>query len=135
MNFALTTKVFCDGCSRKVVSYMTCQAQFHKLYTSINNKQYQKISKENILYMCLQCQSNLFPVFDQWNSDVSLINFGFNNFRFSSDTDIFPDENLKSFFTKCNSIEAPFNDFDHPVFINSSYLDINYFNKLNINKN
>ena len=85
--------------------------------------------------MCLRCQSNIFPFFDQSNSDVSLINSGCNNFRFSSDTNIFPDENLKSFFTKCNSIETPFNDSDHPVSIDSKSHDINDFNKLNINKN
>ena len=85
--------------------------------------------------MCLRCQSNIFPFFDQSNSDVSLINSGCNNFRFSSDTNIFPDENLKSFFTKCNSIETPFNDSDHPVSIDSKSHDTNDFNKLNINKN
>ena len=85
--------------------------------------------------MCLRYQSDIIPFFDQSNSDVSLINSGFNNFRFSSDTSIFPDENLKSFFTKCNSIETPFNDSDHPVSIDSKYHDINDFSKLNINKN
>ena len=47
--------------------------------------------------MSLRCQSNTFPFFDQSNSDVSLINSGFNNFRSSSDTNIFQDENVKSF--------------------------------------
>ena len=84
--------------------------------------------------MCLRYQSNIFPFFNQPISDVSLINSGFNNFRFSSDTNILPDENLKSFFTKCNSIETLFNDSDHPVAIDSKYQDINNFNKLNINK-
>ena len=82
--------------------------------------------------MCLRGQSNILPLFDQSNLDVSLINFGFNNF--SSDTNIFPDENLKSFFTKCNSIETPFNDSDHLVSIDSKYHDINNFKKININK-
>ena len=85
--------------------------------------------------MCLRCQSNIFPFFDQSNSDVSLINSGFNNFCFSSDANIFPNENLKSFFTKRNSIETPFNDSDHPASIDSRYHDINNFNKLSINKN
>ena len=79
------------------------------------------MSKENIPFMYLQCQSNIFPFFDLSNLDVSLINSDFNNFRFSSDTNIFPEENLKSFFTKCNSIEAPFNNSDHPVCIDSKY--------------
>ena len=76
--------------------------------------------------MCLQCQSNTFPFFDQSNSDVSLINSGFKN--------IFPDGNLKLFFTKCNSIETSFDDSVHPVSIDSKYHEINDFNKLNINK-
>ena len=84
--------------------------------------------------MCLRCQSNIVPFFDQSNSVVSLINSGFNNFGCSSDTNIFPDENLKSCFTKCNYIETPFNDSGHPVSIYSKYHDINDFNKLNINK-
>ena len=42
---------------------------------------------------------------------------------------------LNHFFTKCNSIETPFNDSDHLVSIDSKYHDINDFNKLNINKN
>ena len=130
MNFALAvTKVFCDGGSRKVktkqhqVSCTTCKAWFHKLCTNIN-KQYQVISKQNILYMCLRCQSNIFPFFDQSNSDVSLINFVFNNFCFSSDTNIFPDENLKSFFTNLYRIESPFNDSDHPVSIDFKYMTL-----------
>ena len=73
--------------------------------------------------MCLRSQSNIFPFFDQSNSDVSLVNSGFNNFCFSSDTNIFPDENLKSFFTKCNSIETPFNDSDHSVSIDSKHFE------------
>ena len=85
--------------------------------------------------MCLRCQSNIVPFFDQLNSVASLINSGFNNFGFSSDTNIFADENPKSFFTKCNYIETPFNDSGHPVSIYSKYHDINDFNKLNINKN
>ena len=92
------------------------------------------MSKQNIRYMCLRCQSNIFPFFDQSNLDVPLINSGFNNFRFSSDTNISPDENVKSFFTKSNSIKTPFNDSDHPVSIDSKYRDINDFNKLNISK-
>ena len=77
--------------------------------------------------MCLRCQSNIFPLFGQSNSHVSLINSGFNNFRFSSDTNLFPGENLTSFFTKCNSIKTPFNDYDHPVSINFKFHDINDF--------
>ena len=84
--------------------------------------------------MCLRCQSNIFSFFDQSNLDVSLINSSFNNFRFSIDTNIFPDENLKLFLIKCNSIETPFNDSEHPVSIDSKYHDNNDFNKLNINK-
>ena len=84
--------------------------------------------------MCLRCQPNTFPYFDQSNPDVSLINSGFNSFLFSSYTNIFPDKNLRSFFTTCNSIETPFDDFDHPVSIDSKYHDIDGFSKLNINK-
>ena len=75
--------------------------------------------------MCLRCQSNTFPLFDLSNLDVSLTNSGFNNFRISRDTNIFPDDNRKSFFTKCNSIETPFNDSDHPVSLDSKQHDIN----------
>ena len=45
---------------------------------------------------------------------------------------IFPDENLKPFFTKCNFIETLFNYSDHSVSRDSKYHDINDFNK---NKN
>ena len=85
--------------------------------------------------MCLHWKSNTFPFSEQSNSDISLINSGFNNFLFSKDSNIFPDEDLKSFFTECNSIETPFNDSDHRVLIDSKYYDIKDFNKLNINKN
>ena len=67
---------------------MTCQARFHKLCTNINNNQYQEISKQNIPYMSLGCQSNTFPSCDQLNTDLSLINSGFDNFRFSGDPNI-----------------------------------------------
>ena len=85
--------------------------------------------------MCLRCRSDTFPFTTQTNSDISLINSGFNNFEFSSDTTVFPDENLKQLFTKCNSIETPFNDADHPLSIDSKCCDINDFNSIHINKN
>ena len=52
---------------------------------------------------------------------ISLLNSAFNNFPFSSDTNIFSEENVKTYFRECNSIEAPFNDADHPVFVDSKY--------------
>ena len=52
----------------------------------------------------------------------------------SSNKNISPDENLKSFVTKSTSIKTPFNDSDHLVSIDPKYHDINDFNKLNINK-
>ena len=57
------------------------------------------------------------------------MNSDFNNFRFCSGTSNFPDENLKSFFRKCNSVETPFNHSD------LKYHGIYDFNKLSINKN
>ena len=62
--------------------------------------------------MSLRCQSN-HSHFLINQPRMSLINSGFNNFRFSHDRNTFPDENLKSFFTKCNSIETPINDSNH----------------------
>ena len=52
---------------------MTSQGGFHKLCTNINNKQYQEMSKQNIPYMRLLCQSNIFSFFYQSNSDVSSV--------------------------------------------------------------
>ena len=137
---AASYKCLLDDCSKNVktkqhqVSCTTCQARSHKLCININNKQYQEISKQNIPYMYLQCQSNTFPFFDQLNSDVSLINSNFINFRFSHDKNIFVDENLKTFLQSV-IIETLFNDSDHSVSIDSKYHDIKDFNKLNINKN
>ena len=79
--------------------------------------------------MCLRCQSSTFSFSEQSNSEISLINSGFNNYLFSKETNIFPDEN------QFNSIGTPFNDSDQPVPIDSKYYDINDFNKLNIYKN
>ena len=67
----------------------------------------------------MHCQSNNFPFGNQANSDISQLNSSFDNFSFSSDTNIFPDENLKHFLTEWNSIETPLNDADHPVSIDS----------------
>ena len=100
----------------------------HKICTNRSNGQYRGIKKQCFPYICLCCQSNTFLFSEQSNS-------GFNNSLFSKDTNIFPDENLNSFLTESNYIETPFNDSDHPVFIDSKYYDIHYFNKLNINKN
>ena len=67
---------------------------------------------------------------------MSLINSTFNNFHFSNDTIIFSNENLKPCFTKCDSIETfLFNNYDHPVSIDSKYHEINNFNQFNINQN
>ena len=52
------------------------------------------------------------------NSQVSILlfwNAGFHNFEFSCDTNVFSDEDLKSFFTEWNSEETPFSESDHPV--------------------
>ena len=38
--------------------------------------------------MSLGCQSNTFPSCDQLNTDLSLINSGFDNFHFSGDSNI-----------------------------------------------
>ena len=84
--------------------------------------------------MCLSCQQNTFSSSKQSNSNLCLLNSGFHNFLFSSDT-ILSDEDLKSFFTECNPIETPFNDSDHPIAIDSKYCDINDFNNLKINEN
>ena len=85
--------------------------------------------------MCLRCQSNTFDflnnqisIFLKWVL-VLIISF------FSKDTNIFPHENLNSFFTECNSIETPFKDSDEPLSVDSIYYGINDFSKLNINKN
>ena len=62
------------------------------------------MEKQHFSYICLNFQSNVFPFFEQSNSDISLINSGFNSFLFSNDTNIFLDSNLNSLFTECNSI-------------------------------
>ena len=85
--------------------------------------------------MCLKCLSNTCPFFDQSNSDMPFINFGFSGFCFSSDTSIFEDKSLKSVFKKCSSLEIAFNNSDHLVCIDSKYHDINNFGKVNVNKN
>ena len=61
-------------------------------------------------------------------------NSDFNSFGFSSDANIFPDENVNSFFTKFNCSETPFRNADHPVSLDSTYLEINDLYKLNIDK-
>ena len=111
------------------------QAIIHKICASLNNEQYRIMKKHLLMYMCLLCQSNTFPFSEQSNFNIFLINSGFNNSLFRKDTNIFPDENLNLFFIACNSKETPFNDSDHPKYIDSKYYDIHDLNKLNINKN
>ena len=38
------------------------------------------------------------------------------------------------FFDNCNLIEAPCNDFDHAIYIESKYFDINDLNEIEHNK-
>ena len=87
------------------------------------------------LQMAFKLSINTFPFSKQSNSDLSPLNFGFHNFEFSSDTNIFSDEGLKLIFTEWNYMETPFSDSDHPVAIGSKFYDINDFNKLKINEN
>ena len=75
----------------------------------------------------MYCQSNNFRYFH--------IKYYFNDFTFSSDTNIFPDKNLKKNFTECNSIATPVNDSAHPVSMDSKYHEISYYNRLTIDKN
>ena len=101
MDFALiVTKVFCGGCSRNVkskqqqVSCTTCQARFQKLCSNITNIQNQEISKQNIRICVYDVnQIRFHSLINQ--TRMSLINSGFNNFRFSSGTNIFLDEDFE----------------------------------------
>ena len=61
------------------------------------------------------------------------MNSGFDHFTFSSEINIFPNENLKTFFIEGNSTETSFDEVDHPVSINSKYYDINDYNNLTSN--
>ena len=63
-----------------------------------------------------------------------MLNSGFNDFTFSNDTNIVPDNNLRLYFTEYNSIETPFIDVDHLGYVDSKYY-INDFSKLTIKKN
>ena len=134
-------KTFCDHCNRRVkpkqqqLSCAVCKCKVHKQCTSLTNAQYRKIRDKNVPNICLPCRSDIFPFSDQSNNDISLINSGFNNFEFSDNMNVFPDENLKSFFTECNSIETPFNDTDHQTTIDSKYYDITDFNNIKISRN
>ena len=133
------SKVFCDKCSRKIKSKQKqvecshCKKTFHKLCTNLNNSQYRSVSNSNN-FICLNCQIEIFPFSNQNNSNLSLINSGFHNFQFSDSTNIFPNDDLKNFFTKFNSLETPFSDIDYPVHIDSKYYDLNDFNETDINK-
>ena len=135
------TKVFRELCSRKVktnqhqVCCTSCQAIIHTICTKLITERYREIKKQHFPYMSLRCQSNTFPFPEQQNSDISLINSGFNNFFSTKDTNIFPDENLNSFFTECNSIRTPFKHSDYPVSVDFKYYDISDFDKLNKSKN
>ena len=58
------------------------------------------------------------------------MNSGFNNFNFSSNSKIVPNESLKTLFNTRNSIETPFNSKDHSFSINSKYYDVIDFNDI-----
>ena len=126
----------CHKCCRKIkakqkqVSCDICHQHFHKLCIDLNNSTYRKIFNNQIPYFCLNCQAEIFPFFNQNNSDLSLLNSGFNNFNFSSNSKIVPNESLKSLFNTCNSIETPFNGKDHSFSINSKYYDVIDFNDI-----
>ena len=62
-----------------------------------------------------------------------MLNSGFSDFTFPNDTNIFPDNNLRLYFTKYNSIETPIIDVDHPGYVDSKNY-INDFRKLTIKK-
>ena len=123
------TKLFCDLCSRKAktklyqISCTSCQAIIHKICTNLNDEKYREIKKQRFSFK-VYVKPNTFPFSEQSNSNISLINCGFNNFIFSKDI------NKNCFFTECISIETPFKDSDHPLSIDSKYFDINDFNKL-----
>ena len=125
--------MFYDGCSRKVKTKQhqafctTFEKRFHKFCTNINNKQYQKISKQNIPHMCLRCQSNTYQTLMCLLQILALKIFVFLVIQTFSQ--------IKIIFKKCNSIETPFNYPDRPVSIDFKYQDINDFSKLSINKN
>ena len=63
-----------------------------------------------------------------------MLNSGFDNLTFSSDPNIFPDENIKPIFTECSSIKTQFNEAYLPISIDSMYYDIVKINKLTNNK-
>ena len=126
----------CHKCCREIkakqkqLSCDICHQHFHKLCIDLNNSTYRKIFNNQIPYFCLNCQAEIFPFFNQNNSDLSLLNSGFNNFNFSSNSKIVPNESLKSLFNTCNSRETPFNGKDHSFSINSKYYDVIDFNDI-----
>ena len=103
----------------------------HTLCTTENNVEHLKITKQSFQYICLHCQLNNFPFANQANTNIS----GSYNFTFFNDTNIFPDENLKTIFTECNSMEKLLNYTDNAVSTDSKYYGIDNINKSTISKN
>ena len=68
------------------INYYT-QFANHEPETSINNSEYRKITKQ-IFSFIFACTVNQI-VFIFSDSDISLLNYGFNDFTFSSDTNNF----------------------------------------------
>ena len=80
--------------------------------------------------MCLRCQSNTYQTLMCLLQILALKILVFQViFQWQTFSQI------KIIFTKCNSIETPFNYPDRPVSIDFKYQGINDFSKLNINKN
>ena len=67
---------------KSVKFFASCQPIIHKICTNLNSEQYRERKKQHFPYMSLRSHSNTFSFFEQSNSDISLINSGFNNFLF-----------------------------------------------------
>ena len=63
-------------------------------------------------------------------SNFSLLNSSFGNHSFSNSSKIVPDEQLKLFTEKCNTLEIPYDESDPSNNIFSKYYDINDFKEI-----
>ena len=117
---------------QKTILCQVCDTGFHKRCTQISGRNFNLVLRNNANCYCQSCLVKNVPL-----SEVNESPINYQNQWRSSLTNIIitPNSNKSDFYDSCNSIEVPFNDDNHHIFINSKYFNINEINSLKAKEN
>ena len=129
----------CGFCGRrmfrkkqKTISCKVCDTSFHKRCTQLLGRNFNLVVRNSVNCYCQSCFVKNIPSSEVNESPTNHQNQSRN---FLANIIIIPNSNKSDFYNSCNSIEVPFDDDNHHIFIDSKYFNINEINALKTKEN